>query len=141
MTKVKASILKKEVLKYMSLGGRAESTFTNKATELKLAEFLDSNLSKEDIDMVKKLPEQIVEDLNAVGLGGRLIYIPLRNRAKTISDEIYEAMVSRLKEEKSIDLYQFQNMVSMRTLYRLKAKAIEQFELLKEKGHGDAQTE
>jgi len=91
--------------------------------------------------MGKKLPERLVEDLNAEGLGGRLIYIPLRNRAKTISDEIYESMTSGLKAGKSIDLDEFRNLVSLRTLYRLKAKAIEEFESLKEKGHGNGQTE
>lgn len=91
--------------------------------------------------MGKKLPEKIVEDLNAVGLGGRLIYIPLRNRAKTISDEIYEAMLSRLSSGKMVDLDEFQNMVSLRTLYRLKTKAIEDFARLKEKGHGNDQTD
>jgi hypothetical protein len=91
--------------------------------------------------MGKKLPEKIVEDLNAVGLGGRLVYIPLRNRAKTISDEIYEVMTSKLKAGKIIDLDEFQNLVSLRTLYRLKAKAIEEVEHLKKKGHGNGQTE
>ncbi|HWR57490.1 MAG TPA: hypothetical protein VN328_01265 [Thermodesulfovibrionales bacterium] len=91
--------------------------------------------------MGKKLPESIVEDLNTAGLGGRLVYVPLRNRAKTISDEIYEAMVAKLKTEKNIDLDEFQNMVSLRTLYRLKTKATEEVERLKGKGQGNDQTE
>lgn len=90
--------------------------------------------SKEEIDMVKKLPERIVEDLNAVGLGGRLVYVPLRNRAKTISDQICETMLSTLKARKSISLDEFQNMVSLRTLYRLRTRAMEEFKYLKEKG-------
>lgn len=85
--------------------------------------------------MGKRLPERIVEDLNREGLGGRLIYIPLRN--KTVSDEIYETMISRLNAGKGIDLDEFQNMVSLRTLYRLRAKAIGEHESLKEKGLGN----
>lgn len=90
--------------------------------------------------MGKKLPERIVDDLNAVGLGGRLIYIPLRNRAKTISNEIYEAMICRLKAGKSIDLDEFQNMVSLRTLYKLRTKAIEEYKRLKDKEYDNGKT-
>ena len=86
--------------------------------------------------MGKKLPESLVEDLNAAGLGGRLIYIPLRNRAKTISDEIYQAMLSTLEAGNSINLDEFQNMVSLRTLYRLRKKAIKSFERFKEEKIG-----
>jgi nucleoid DNA-binding protein len=82
--------------------------------------------------MGKKLPEEIVEDLNAAGMGGRLVYIPLRNRAKTLSDKIYETMLNTLKSGKSIELDDFQNMVSLRTLYRLKKKAIKSFESFKQ---------
>ena len=86
---------------------------------------------------MSKLPDSIVQDLNVAGLGGRLVYVPLL-RKKKISDEIYEAMISTLKACKNINLDDFQNMVSARTLYRLKAKAIEEFERLKEKGgHGN----
>ena len=84
---------------------------------------------------MSKLPDTIVQDLNAAGLGGRLIYVPLRK--KTISDEICQTMISRLEAGKDIDLDEFQNMVSMRTLYRLKAKAIGEFACLKEKGQGN----
>lgn len=89
---------------------------------------------------MSKVPEGIVKDLNAAGLGGRLVYVPLIGR-KTISDEVYEAMISGLKTGKGIDLDDFQNMVSLRTLYRLRTKAIEEFECLKEKGHGNGQTD
>jgi hypothetical protein len=86
---------------------------------------------------MSKLPDSIVQDLNVVGLGGRLVYVPLLKKKK-ISDEIYEAMISTLKVGKSINLDDFQNMVSLRTLYRIKTKAIEEFERLKEKGgHGN----
>lgn len=87
--------------------------------------------------MSKKLPEKIVEELNSAGLGGRLVYVPLRNKARTISDSIYETMIGRLKAGAGIDFDQFQNMVSLRTLYRLKAKAIEEVTISKEK---DSQT-
>lgn len=71
--------------------------------------------------MGKKLPEEIVRDLNAVGLGGRLVYVPLVK--KTVSDEIYEAMTSMFKVGESINIDNFQNLVNLRTLYRLRTKA------------------
>ena len=84
---------------------------------------------------MSKLPESLVQDLNEAGLGGRLVYVPLVRR--TISDQIYESMISMLKAGESIDLDEFQNMVSLRTLYRLKTKATEDVERSKRKGQGN----
>ncbi|MGD0884351.1 MAG: hypothetical protein ABSA46_05640 [Thermodesulfovibrionales bacterium] len=88
---------------------------------------------------MSKLPESIVHGLNAVGLGGRLIYVPLVKR--TVSDEIFDAMTSTLMAGKRINLDEFQNMVSLRTLYRLRSKAIEEAERLRKRGKDDGQTE
>lgn len=85
---------------------------------------------------MSKLPDDIVQDLNAVGLGGRLVYVPLLGR-KTISDEIYDAMISMLKDGKEVDLDAFRNMVSLRTLYRLRTKALEEFGRLKDLGQSN----
>lgn len=75
--------------------------------------------------MSLKIPENVVDELNDAGLGGRLVYIPLR-REKNASEKVYEQMLVRLRSGKQIDLDHYQNQVSLRTLYRLKQKAIDE---------------
>lgn len=82
--------------------------------------------------MSLRIPENVVDALNDAGLGGRLVYIPLR-RGKNASERVYEQMVERLKAGKCIDLDHYQNQVSLRTLYRLKQKAIDEFKGAHEK--------
>lgn len=71
------------------------------------------------------VPEHIVEELNAAGLGGRLIYIPLLR--KTVSQQVLQQMIERLQSGKQIDFDHYPSTVSVRTLYRLKQKAIETY--------------
>ena len=71
-----------------------------------------------------RLPNNYIEKLNELGFGGRLIYVPLLR--KTTSDIVYEDMLKRAQQGKHIDLENYRNTVSMRTLYRLKQKAIKE---------------
>lgn len=74
-----------------------------------------------------EIPEPVISELNAAGLGGRLIYIPLRRKERSPSELAYAHMLASLKAGKQIDFDRYQNMVSLRTLYRLKQKAIDEY--------------
>lgn len=69
-----------------------------------------------------KLPEEYIQKLNSLGFGGRLVYVPLAK--KTASDAVYADMLQKARQRKHIDIDEYRNTVSMRTLYRLKKKAI-----------------
>lgn len=71
--------------------------------------------------MGNKLPDTIVNLLNAEGLGGKILYVPLKK--ETVSDRVYKTMLSELKAGKQVDVNDFKNEVSVKTLYKLREKA------------------
>ncbi len=76
--------------------------------------------------MSLKLPENVIDTLNEAGFGGRYLYVPLIRKEKTHSEQVYEQMLNCLRAGKRIDLDEYQNQVSYRTLYRLKEKALDE---------------
>lgn len=69
----------------------------------------------------KKLPDAVIDILNAQGLGGKLVYVPLKR--ETTSDRVYAVMLADLQAGKRIDVNDFKNEVSVKTLYKLREKA------------------
>lgn len=66
-----------------------------------------------------KLPQDIVEKLNELGFGGKTIYVPIIRETELI----YRDMCSRIERGENINIHEYRNKVSTKTLYRLKKKA------------------
>lgn len=76
--------------------------------------------------MNKKLRPEILQELNEQGLGGRLVYIPLLGKAKP-SSKVYKSMLNTLRNGKQVQLSDYQNKVSYKTLVGLRKKALAEF--------------
>jgi hypothetical protein len=92
-----------------------------------------------------KLPLEIVQRLNDLGRGGRMVYVPLLKASGNTRQVIVASMLDCLKQGLPIDLDEYRGLeISGRTLYRWQEQAIREYKLWKKQeqliesdGHGD----
>jgi len=81
----------------------------------------------------QKMPEQLIQALNDAGLGGRMIYVPIRSLAKSRSDQVLGKMLESLQCGDVINVKDYTRILTTRTIYKIREIAINEFAAIQAK--------
>ena len=88
----------------------------------------------------QKIPEHLIQALNDVGIGGGMIYVPLRSVEKSRSDQVKDKMIESLRRGEVVNVKDYTRIVTVRTCYKQKELAINEFAAIQAKEQASGKT-